>query len=144
MKKVQFAETIAAPPEKVWEALWGDNTYPVWTAPFAEGSRAKTDWEKGSKVLFVNGNDEGMVAFIEEKIPNEFMSFRHAGMIDNGVEDMDSDKVKGWAGAHENYTLRPVDGGTELTIDIDITEDHLDYFNTTWPKALEKLKEIVE
>ncbi len=52
MEKKQFKIKIAAPREKVWKILWGDNTYPAWTSAFAEGSRAETDWEEGSKVLF--------------------------------------------------------------------------------------------
>jgi len=29
-------------------------------------------------------------------------------------------------------------------VQIDVAEDHLDYFHTTWPKALNKLKELAE
>ena len=53
MEKKQFKIEIAAPREKVWKILWGDKTYPAWTSVFAEGSRAETDWEEGSKVLFL-------------------------------------------------------------------------------------------
>jgi uncharacterized protein YndB with AHSA1/START domain len=36
--KEQFKITINAPRKKVWETLWGETTYPKWTAPFCEGS----------------------------------------------------------------------------------------------------------
>lgn len=144
MKKQQFKVIIDAAKEKIWRTLWDDATYQEWTAVFAEGSRADTDWQKGSKVLFHDGKGSGMVSQIEENIPNEFMSIKHLGEIKGGIEDTESDKVKAWAGAYENYTLKTVDGKTELTIDIDITEDFLDYMNETWPKALDKLKEISE
>ena len=85
-----------------------------------------------------------MVSRIEENVTNEFMSFKHLGMVKNGVEDMDSEEVQKWKGAMENYTLKDVNGKTELIIDIDIAEDHSDYFQTTWPKALEKVKEMAE
>lgn len=144
MERLQFKATINAPREKVWETLWGDETYSAWTSAFAEGSRAVTDWKKGSRVLFVDGKGDGMVSRVADSIPNEFMSFEHLGMIMDGVEDISSPKVKEWAGAMENYTLKSADNRTELLIDIDIAESHKDYFLEAWPKALDKLKELAE
>jgi hypothetical protein len=109
-----------------------------------EGSRAETDWKKGSKVLFLSGSNEGMVSRIEENIPNEFMSFKHLGVVNNGVEDMNSEKAKEWSGSLESYTLKTVNGKTELTLDMDITDEYKDYFKTTTPKALDKVKELAE
>lgn len=85
-----------------------------------------------------------MVARIEEKVPNEYMSFQHLGEINNGVEDLTSDKVKAWAGAYENYTLTNVNGKTELVVDMDLNDDYKDYFVKTWPLALDKVKELSE
>lgn len=144
MKKHEFKTVIDAPREKVWDILWGKETYPAWTSAFAEGSNAETDWKKGSKVYFTDGSGQGMVAFIDEKIPNEYMSFRHVGQLVDGKEDMESEKVKEWAGSMENYTLKQVDGKTELTVDMDINDEWAQYFLETWPKALDKLKELSE
>lgn len=144
MEKQKFNITINAPREKVWEILWGNETYPAWTAPFAEGSNVQTDWQKGSRVLFTDGSGSGMISEIADKVPNEYMSFRHIGMLNDGVEDLGSDKVKEWAGALENYTLKSAGNGTEVIVDMDIAEKHKDYFMEAWPKALNKLKEIAE
>ncbi len=144
MEKQTFSIEINAPREKVWEALWEDNSYREWTSPFTEGSHAVTDWKKGSKVLFLDGKGSGMVSKIEENKPNEFMSFEHLGEVKDGVEDTESEKVKAWAGAHENYTLKTVNGKTELTVDMDLNEEWKEYFVNTWPKALDKLKELAE
>ena len=144
MQKHEFKTSINAAPEKVWDVLWDDASYRQWTSVFAEGSMVETDWKEGSKVFFLDGKGQGMVAQIAAKRPNEYMSFRHLGMVENGVEDVSSEKVKPWAGAMENYTLRKVDGKTELVVDIDITEDHKDYFLKTWPQALERVKELSE
>ena len=76
--------------------------------------------------------------------PNELMSFKHLGVIKNGVEDYDSEAPKQWAGAHENYTLKIVDGKTELVVDLDVTEQDKAYFLNTWPPALDKVKELAE
>jgi len=144
METKEFKVTIDAPKEKVWNTLWNDATYREWTSVFAEGSRAESDWKKGSKILFLDGKGSGMVSVIAEQIPNEFMSFKHLGEVKDGVEDTASEKVSQWAGAFENYTLKMINGKTELIVDMDISDDFADYFLKTFPKALDKVKEIAE
>jgi len=144
MEKNEFKVLIDAPPEKVWNVLWNDTLYPQWTSAFAEGSKAETDWKEGSKVLFLDGKGQGMVSIIEKKKPNEFMSFKHIGTVKDGVEDLDSPQTKEWAGALENYTLKNTNGKTELIVDMDMTEEYKDYFIKTWPRALDKVKELAE
>ena len=65
-------------------------------------------------------------------------------MVIDGVEDRESKTAKAWAGIQENYTLKTVNGKTELTAENDIAENYLDEFLKTWPKALEKVKELAE
>lgn len=144
MEKHEFKITINGPREKVWQVLWDDASYREWTSVFAPGSYAKTDWQKGSEVQFLDSNNDGMISKVAENIPNEYMSIEHLGHVKNGVEDRHSEEVKKWAGAHENYTLKNVNGHTELVVDMDIAEEYKDYFVKTWPKALEKVKELSE
>ncbi|MGB5437285.1 MAG: SRPBCC domain-containing protein [Maribacter sp.] len=144
MERKEFRTTIDAPKEKVWHVLWNDATYPKWTAPFGEGSRAETDWKEGSKALFLSADGGGMVSRIAKNRPNEFMSIEHLGFVKNGVEDTTSDEVKQWIGAMENYTLKNDGGKTELIVQMDIAEQYLDYFVKVWPKAFEKVKELSE
>ena len=87
MERHQFKTTINAPREKVWRTLWNDETYRQWTSAFAKGSRVETDWKTGSKVLFLDGKNRGMVSMIAENTPNEVMSFRHLGILKNGIEN---------------------------------------------------------
>lgn len=144
MEKINFKTVINAAPEKIWKVLWDDATYRKWTSAFSEGSYAETDWKEGSKVLFLDGQGQGMVSRIAENRPNEYMSIEHLGEVKNGVEDTSSDRVKEWAGAHENYTLKKVDGKTELSIDMDITEEFKEMFSQMWPKALDNVKKLSE
>jgi uncharacterized protein YndB with AHSA1/START domain len=144
MKKQEFKILIDAPREKVWDVITGKDTYPQWTAPFAEGSKAETDWKKGSKVIFSSGNGDGMVSEIAENIPHEFLSIRHLGMITNGVEDLDSEEIKKWSGSMEDYRLSDVGGKTEWKVEMDTAGEWEDYMNETWPLALQKAKELAE
>lgn len=144
MRREEFKIVIDAPREKVWNVLWGVETYPIWTAPFSEGSKVETDWKEGSKVLFLDASNGGMVARIAKNIPNEFMSIEHTGMIENGVEKANDEKHKEWEGSLENYTLKTVDGKTHLTAEMDVTDEYEEFFKNVWPLALGKIKELSE
>jgi Activator of Hsp90 ATPase homolog 1-like protein len=145
MEKSEFKIKINAPKEKVWKVLWDDASYRTWTSVFAEGSYVVTDgWKEGSKVLFLDGKGAGMVSKVAKNKPNEFMSFKHLGEVKDGVEDTSSERVKEWAGASENYTLKESNGGTELVVDMDMTEEFKDYLTQTWPKAMEQIKALAE
>src|SRR6187549_361027 len=106
MEKLQFSIDIAAPSQKVWEVLWGDDSYPRWTSVFGEGSRAVTDWQEGSKVHFLGGNGSGgMYSRIDRRVDNELMSFRHLGVIKDGKEQPSDKESKEWENAMETYRL---------------------------------------
>ncbi len=146
MKRKSYQTTINAPRERVWKVLWAEDTFPRWTAPFSPGSRAVTTWEEGSKILFLNGDNEGMVSRVQKKKDNEYMDILHLGIVDkDGSEDYESEKVKAWKDAHEIYTLKSVsDGRTELTVDLDVDEEYEQFMDTTWPKAFAELKAVSE
>lgn len=149
MKTQHYNIFINAPREKVWDTMLDDPTYREWTKPFNPGSYYQGSWDEGSKMLFLgideNGGDiGGMVARIKERRPHEFLSIEHLGMIENGVEDTTSERVKAWAPAYENYTFTDKDGGTEVAIDIDVEDAYAEMFQEMWPKALQVLKELAE
>lgn len=143
-ERKQFTVTIDAPREKVWKTLWEDASYREWTSAFGAGSHAVSDWKKGSKILFLGAPGNGMTSVISDLIPNEYMSFTHKGEVKDGVEDFSRAEAQGWANAQENYTLKNVDGKTELIVDMDISNEFADYFTGTFPKALALVKEIAE
>ena len=145
MQKLNFSIDINAPRHTVWKVLWGDKSYREWTSAFMEGSYAITDdWKEGTKVLFVGPDGQGMVSKVDTKRPNEFMSFEHQGIVKDGIEDTTSEQVKAWKGAKENYTLKDKGKGTELVIDMDTSDAEQEYFQKTWPKALERVKDLSE
>ncbi len=144
MERLHFSTDINAPKHKVWSVLWDDATYTQWTSVFCEGSQALTNWNEGSKVLFVDGKGSGMVSKIEAKKDNEFMSFKHLGEVKGDVEDTTSEKIKSWAGALENYSLDETDGVTTLKVDMDVVEEFKDFMLKTFPGGLQKVKELSE
>lgn len=144
MKKLHFTIDINAPKAKVWDKMIDQDSYREWTVVFNQGSSFKGSWEKGAKILFVDPNDCGMVAEIAENKLHEFISIRHLGEIDHGVEDTTSEKVKAWAPAYENYTFTEKNGITTVAVELDCADAWEDMMNDMWPKALLKLKAISE
>ena len=72
------------------------------------------------------------------------MSFEHLGTVKGGVEQPATEETKGWAGATENYQLEDKNGGTQLTLTMDMMEAHENYFKEHFPKALETVKSLAE
>jgi hypothetical protein len=151
MQKLQFKKEISAPAQKVFDAMLGlkdKASYEEWTAVFNPTSTFLGSWEKGSKMHFLgvdeNGKKGGLVSIIEEHQPAKFISIQHCGLLDGDTELMSGEEVGKWAGGHENYSFEENHGTTTLTVDLDTTDDFVDYFNNTYPAALDKLKEISE
>lgn len=151
MKKVQFKTEINAPIAKVYKTMLGlDNkaTYEAWTAEFNPTSTFEGSWEKGSKILFIgtdeNGEKGGMIAEVAENIPNKFVSIRHYGLLKGDTEITSGEEVEKWAGELENYWFEEHNGITSVTVEVGVSDEYMDYFQITYPKALKKLKAIVE
>lgn len=148
MNKMHFEMQINAPKEKVWNVMLGSDTYPQWTDVFMPGSTFEGSWDQGSKIVFTapdeNGKKSGMVARIAENRPQEFVSIEHIGQLIDGVEDTESEEVKQWAGAREEYTFEELAGGTKVHVDVDVPDEFKDEMTKLWPQALEKLKLIAE
>lgn len=145
MDKLTFSTTINAPKDKVWRMMLDDATYRQWTSVFHEGSYAVTDWNEGSKASFLTPEGDGMYSRIAVHRPNDFLSIEHLGVVKKGVEDTASEETKALAGGLENYTIREDDGHSVLTVEMEgMTGEFRNYLQETWPKALRKLKEVVE
>ena len=145
MKTLRFDTTIHAPREKVWQTMLEQDTYRIWTAEFTAGSYYEGSWEKGEKIRFLSPEGHGMTAVIDENRPFEHISIRHLGEIRNSVDDTDSESVKSWAGnAFERYTLREENGTTHLEVTCDVTPQYEAIMNDMWPRALARLKTLVE
>lgn len=151
MKKLQFKVSISAPASKVYDMMLGlssKSTYEQWTALFNPTSTFEGNWEKGSKILFIGvdekGEKGGLVSKIVDNITNQFVSIQHYGLFKADKEITEGPDVEKWANGFENYSFEESNGTTLLMVDLDTTEDFINFMNDTYPKALEKLKEICE
>jgi uncharacterized protein YndB with AHSA1/START domain len=144
MKSLHFATIIQARREKVWETMLAPATYRQWTAEFAEGSYFEGSWAKGDRIRFLAPSGSGMTSVIAENRPHEFLSIKHLGIVNDGVEDTDSEAARSWAPSFENYSLADTGSATELQVDMDVTPEFEEYLTKTWPKALARLKAICE
>ena len=148
MQKLKSSILINAPKEVVWKTMFDDATYRQWTEAFSKGGYFKGDWSEGSKILFIgpgeDGKEGGMVSRIKTNRPYEYMSIEHLGIYNDGKEDYESEEVKKWTPAFENYTFTEKDGMTEVSIDMDINDENKESFQKMWDEALKRLKEISE
>lgn len=140
-----FQIQINAPAMDVWRHMLDAKDYREWTRAFCEGSRYEGSWQKGSTIRFLALEGGGMYSRIAENIEGEFVSIEHLGEISaSGEIDTESERIRAWAPAFENYHFIANDGGTLLRIEMDVSAEWDDYMQSTWPKALEQLKAICE
>ncbi len=144
MEKRHYRIEIDAPAEKVWKVLWEKDTYTDWTGVFCEGSYVKSDFTERSRAHFLTPGGDGMYSTVEENKENSVMSFRHIGMLKNGEEMPLDEETKRWSGAMETYRLHEAGGRTVLEVDLDITEEHVGYFDKAFPNGLQRVKELAE
>lgn len=64
--------------------------------------------------------------------------------MDGDTEVTTGEQVEKWTGGYENYSFEEKDGITTVTVDMDTIDEYLDYFDNTYPNALNKLKEVAE
>ncbi|MFN8206577.1 MAG: SRPBCC family protein [Bacteroidales bacterium] len=148
LEKLHFEYSILAKTDRVYQAMLDPEYYKQWSAEFNPGSYFQGSWEKGSKILFLgtgpDGKPGGMVSRIKENIPNRFVSIEHLGMYKDGKEVFTGKDVEEWAGALENYSFISRDDYTILRVDMDSGKEFSGYFKETWPRAVDKLKKIIE
>jgi len=143
-KTLTFEIVIRAPRARVWATMLDPETYKAWTSAFCEGSYFVGSWDEGAKIQFLSPSGDGMTAVIAENRLHEFVSIRHLGVIEKGVEDTSSEKVRAWAPAYENYRFSDLPEGCRLTVTVDTVAEYEQYMRDTFPKALALLKELAE
>ena len=135
---------VDAPRERVWEVLTGEATYRQWTAEFAEGSYAETDWQQGSSVRFLGPDGTGLVGRVVASRWPELLDVEYTGVVGGGDDDTESEQARLWSGTHETYRLTVAGGRTHLAISAPMEAAYYDEMVGAWDRALERVKELAE
>lgn len=135
---------INAPKEKVWDVLLQDDFTRIWYAEFSEGTRAETDWQLGSKVIFRDNSGTGLLGTVLVNRPPEVLSVEYLGLVNGSTEDYDSEEARALKGSRETYRLSDKDGATQVAVEVDMAEEYYEMMSEAWDKALVKIKELAE
>lgn len=144
IQTLEFRSTIHAPVELVWHTMLDPLSYREWTSAFTPGSHYDGSWEQGAPIRFLDGKGGGMVAEIAENRLFQYLSIRHLGYVVDGMDDTESEQVRAWAPAYENYEFRALGPSTELRVRVDVEPSFVKLMNDLWPPALERLRELCE
>ena len=146
MKKMTIRKTIEvnAPKEVVWEVLTEDKFTRTWYREFSEGTHADTDWTTGSKAIFTDNSNSGLIGKVIANNPYEHLSLEYQGVITDGVEDYTSRDALFVKGGLETYRLSEKMGTTTLSIECDMGEDLFQPMSQAWDKALQEIKRLSE
>lgn len=140
MKRLEFSVEIKASKEKVWDILWNDESYRVWTASFIPGSYYEGEIIQGNNIRFLSPGQHGLFAVVEKVIPFQSMHFMHFGLVLDGVSQdktFQDDSI-------EYYDLLEIESGTKLTVKINTEDEYITYFSNSFPKALNVVKQLAE
>lgn len=144
MKVIKKTIELNAPAQKIWDVLLLDEYNRQWFAVFSEGTRAETDWAVGSKVIFVDESQGGMLGRIITHDVAKKLVVEYDGFMAAGKEDRESEGAKEFAGAHESYELTEDNGVITLHISSDMSDEYYDMMAAQWDKALLVIKQLAE
>lgn len=139
MSKLEFVYVtlIAAPPEKVWGGL----TTAEFTEQYWHNTRADSDWQVGSPVIFWVG-EENRVGCEGEVLESDYPhKLSHTWSFPNNPEVADEPPSR------VTYLLEEVAGGTKLTVRHDRFEEGSRMYEMVaggWPAVLAGLKTLLE
>jgi uncharacterized protein YndB with AHSA1/START domain len=144
IKTIKKQIDINASKENVWEALTKDELNKIWYAEYSEGTTAKTDWQVGSKVTFVDSSGSGIIGKIIESKPGGLLSIEYTGVVENGAENYENEGAQQVKNTFEIYKLSENNGVTHLDISSDMGEEYFEMMDAAWDRAMEKIKELAE
>lgn len=144
IRKHTYQVEINASAKKVWEVLFNDDTYRQWTNVFSAGSYYTGELKQGGRVHFLTPEGSGMYADVIVFTPYTNLMFQHIGEVAGFVEKPMDEATEKWTGAIENYILKEKGLVTTLLVEIDIAPESVEYFNDTFPRGLEKVRDLAE
>ena len=148
MERLKFDIQVKAPVDKVFATMTGKTGYQQWTSVFCESSDFEGSWSEGEKIMFVAvnkaGKREGMLGRVKAFVLNSFVSVEYYGVLDGDDEITEGEIAEGFKDMYENFSFEPQEYGTLVTVDVDVEDAFKPFLMETYPKALERLKQICE
>jgi uncharacterized protein YndB with AHSA1/START domain len=147
MQTLRYSVRINAPAHTVWTTMLDEASYREWTRAFTEGSYYEGSWDLGSEIRFLDlgedGSLSGMIGKIVENRPDEFVCIEYSGQIVDGADDTTSEAARQLAGNREAYAFSESAGVTTVAVECDSDDETAAFLDEAWPKALERLKDLV-
>lgn len=143
-KRIEKSIRILATKEKVWDVLFTDSYTRIWYAEFGAGSYAETDWKVGSKAIFKDDSESGLVGKIIDNEQYRKLSVEYTGNFAEGKEDYESDIAKDVKGGRETYHISENEGITYLEVECDMSPEYFEMMSEAWDNALQKIKSLAE
>jgi hypothetical protein len=141
---IKKSTDIQASKEKIWDVLTTDEYTREWFSEFSEGTFVITDWQVGSKALFIDESKSGLIATVASNKPGQELILEYQGMVADGQEDFESEQARGVIGYRECYWLRPSENGYTLDIESDMGSEYFDFMSQAWDRSLVKIKALAE
>ncbi|MBC7451651.1 MAG: SRPBCC domain-containing protein [Cytophagales bacterium] len=141
---IKHSIDINASKAKVWDVLTKDQYNRIWYAFFSEGTHAETDWSQGSKVIFKDDSNSGMIAEVTAAIPGELLAVKYTGILMKGKEDYDSKDAQSVKTGYERYEILEKDGKVKFYTEAEMGPEMEEMLSEPWKNALNKIKELAE
>ncbi len=134
-----YVMVIAAPPEKVWEAI----TTAEFTRQYWHATRVRSDWQKGSTIEFFVDDDDGERVGCEGRIleADRPVTLSYSWHFPGNPEVADEKPSR------VTFTLEPLQQHTRLTLVHDEFQDEsrmAPMVTAGWPLVLSGLKTLLE
>ena len=145
METLDYDVRINASKPSIWSTLTETEKYTKWVKAFSPNSYADGEWKQGTYIKFLDPDMGGTKALIEALETNERILVRHISMISKeGEESTDGEIASHWIGTTEEYSLIGENDATSLKIQIKTHSDFVSMFESCWPEALRRIKELSE
>ena len=143
-KLVQKSIAINASAEVIWRVITDAQYNSIWLAAFGKRNKVHTDWQEGSKAIFVDDDQTGLITRIIVARPFEKIRMQNVGMITNGAEDYDSNDAVESREFFEQYLFTPEDASVRMHVEVTVEDEFYKEVSDSWTNALGIIKELAE